>query len=36
MENKHFDINKETRVKQKNDASRKGLGACLEQKHNSM
>ena len=33
-ENKHFDINKETRVKC--DASRKGLGACLEQKHNSI
>ena len=33
-ENKHFDLNKETRVKC--DASRKGLGACLEQKHNSV
>ena len=33
-ENKHFDINKETRVKC--DASRKGLGAALEQKHNSI
>ena len=32
-ENKHFDINNETRVKR--DASRKGLGACLEQEHNS-
>ena len=32
-ENKPFDINKETRVKF--DASKKGLGACLEQKHNS-
>ena len=28
---KHFDINKETR--NKSDASKKGLGACLEQKH---
>ena len=33
-ENKHFDINKETRVKC--DASRKGLGAALEQRHNSI
>ena len=33
-ENKRFDINKETRVKC--DASRKGLGAALEQKHNSI
>ena len=33
-ENKHFDINKETRVNC--DESRKGLGACLEQKHNSI
>ena len=33
-ENKHFDINKETRVKC--DASSKGLGAALEQKHNSI
>ena len=30
-ENKHFDINKERRIK--SDASKKGLGACLEQKH---
>ena len=30
-ENKHFDINKETKVKC--DAGRKELGACLEQKH---
>ena len=30
-ENKHFDINKETRTK--SVASKKGLGACLEQKH---
>ena len=33
-ENKHFDINKETGVKC--DASRNGLGAALEQKHNSI
>ena len=33
-ENKHFDINKETRVKC--DESRKGLGATLEQKHNAI
>ena len=33
-ENKHFDINKETRVKC--DTNRKGLGAALEQKHNSI
>ena len=33
-ENKHFDINKEERVKC--DASKKRLGACLEQKHNSI
>ena len=33
-QNKHFDINKETRVKC--DISRKGLGAALEQKHNSI
>ena len=31
-ENKHFDINKETKAK--GDESRKGLGAALEQKHN--
>ena len=30
-ENKHFDITKDTRIK--SDASKKGLGACLEQKH---
>ena len=30
-ENKHFDINKETRIK--SDASKIGLGACLEQEH---
>ena len=30
-ENKHFDISKDTRVK--SDASKKGLGACLVQKH---
>ena len=30
-ENKHFDTNKQTRVRC--DASNKGLGACLEQKH---
>ena len=29
-ENKHFDINKENRIK--SDASKKGSGACLEQK----
>ena len=33
-ENKHFDINKETRVEC--DASRKGLGATLVQKRNSI
>ena len=33
-ENKHFDINKEKRVEC--DAIRKGLGACLEQKNNSI
>ena len=33
-ENKHFDINKETRVRC--DANKKGLGAALEQKHNSI
>ena len=31
IENKHFDTNKQTRVKC--DASAKGLGACIEQKH---
>ena len=30
-ENKHFDINKDTRIE--SDASKKGLVACLEQKH---
>ena len=30
-ENKHFDITKDARTKR--DASKKGLGACLEQKH---
>ena len=30
-ENTHFDITKDTRIK--SDASKKGLGACLEQKH---
>ena len=33
-ENIHFDINRRTKLKC--DASRKGLGACLEQKHNSI
>ena len=32
IENKHFDTTKQTRVKC--DASAKGLGACIEQKHN--
>ena len=33
IENKHFDTTKQTRVKC--DASAKGLGACVEQKHNN-
>ena len=33
VEQKHFNINNETRVKC--DASKKGLGACLEQKENN-
>ena len=33
-ENKHFDISKQTRVRC--DASKKGLGACLEQKIGQM
>ena len=33
MEQKHFNINNETRVKW--DASKEGLGACLEQKENN-
>ena len=33
-ENKHFDTNKQTRVRC--DASKKGLGACLEQKHENI
>ena len=32
IENKHFDTSKHTRVQC--DASAKGLGACIEQKHN--
>ena len=32
IENKHFDTSKQTRVKC--DASAKGLGACIKQKHN--
>ena len=34
MDNKHFGINKETKIKCV--ASRKRLGVCLEQKHNSI
>ena len=34
VEQKHFDINCETRVKY--DASKKGLGACLEQNQNNI
>ena len=33
-ENKHFDTNKQTRFRC--DASKKGLGACLEQKHENI
>ena len=33
IEQKHFNINNETRVKC--DASKEGLGACLEQKENN-
>ena len=33
IENKHFDTTKQTRFKC--DASAKGLGACIEQKHNN-
>ena len=33
IENKHFDTTKQTRVKC--DASAKGLGTCIEQKHNN-
>ena len=33
IENKHFDTTKQTRVKC--DASAKGLGACIEQKHDN-
>ena len=34
VEQKHFNINNETRVKC--DASKEGLGACLEQKENNI
>ena len=34
VENKHFDTTKETRIKC--DASNKGLGASIEQKHDNI
>ena len=34
VENKHFDTTKETRIKC--DASKKGLGASIEQKHGNI